>query len=480
VTLGLQGRLTIGYTVLFTAIIAALGAVLVVRLEADLEASLDRELEKGSAHITRGWQAGRADFRELSRTALPSRGSAAQLLHPSGRVLMTYGMGAGAVPLARKRDLEAALEGERRIYEVVAGHERESLRAMASPVERSGRLRVLVVARSFPNVEDSIARLLWPLLLAAPVALLASVACGWWVARRAVRSVERIASETEEIGIDRLHARIAVPPRADEIGDLAVTLNAMLDRLEKGVWAKQRLIADASHQVRTPLAVMRTELDVSLRGDDLTSGARAVLESTREEVDRLSRTVDNLLTLAQADEGRLELLKTRVGLDEAMESATRPLLGLAAAKRVRLLLAGAEGCETKADPQALHEALTNLVENAIKFSPPEGEVRVTAWSGGDEIGVTVTDEGPGVPAHARTRIFDRFYRVGAGGRDAGGSGLGLAICREIAVAHGGRVWVDSEEGRATSFSLALPRSPELKGADDSERGLARTLIRPLG
>ena len=316
-------------------------------------------------------------------------------------------------------------------------------------------------------------------MLAAPVALLATVVFGSWLARRALRSVEKMASETEEIGIDRLHARIEVPPAAGEIGNLAVTVNAMLDRLERGVREKHRLIADASHRVRTPLTVMRTELDVSLRGDDLPSAARAVLESTREEVDRMSRTVDNLLRLAQADEGRLELVRTRVALDEAMEAATRPLLALASAKGVRLHLAGADGCEAEVDRQALHEALTNLVENAIKFGPPGGEVRLTAWCSGHEVGVTVTDEGPGVPAHARTRIFDRFYRVDAGGGDAAGSGLGLAICREIALAHGGRVWVD-DEGKGSAFSLAFPRSPERPGGDDPERELAATVARPSG
>jgi signal transduction histidine kinase len=249
-----------------------------------------------------------------------------------------------------------------------------------------------------------------------------------------------------------------------------VTLNALLDRLEQGVREKDRLIADASHQVRGPLAVMRAELDVSLRGDELSSAARAVLESTREEVDRMSRTVDNLLTLAQADEGRLEPLKARVVLDEAIESAARPLRALAAAKRMRLELAGAEGCEAQADPLALHQALTNLMENAIKFGRPGGEVRVTAWSRGGEVGVTVADDGPGIPVHARARVFDRFYRADpGGGGEAPGSGLGLAICREIAVAHGGRVWVESEERKGSAFSLALPRLPTAERGRPSDR-----------
>ena len=151
------------------------------------------------------------------------------------------------------------------------------------------------------------------LLLAGPAALAATALGGWWLARKALLPVDRMTSQAEEIGIDRLHERIALPRARDEIGRLAETLNAMLDRLERGVEEKRRLVADASHELRTPLAAMRAELDVSLMADDLPPAGREVLESTREEVDRMSRIVDNLLTLARVDEGRLELLTTQGG-----------------------------------------------------------------------------------------------------------------------------------------------------------------------
>ena len=166
---------------------------------------------------------------------------------------------------------------------------------------------MLAVAEPFQPVEDSVQRVLTLLLFTVPVALAGAAAGGWWLARKALRPVERMTSKAEQIGIDRLGERIAVPRGSDELAHLAVTLNAMLDRLQHGVAEKQRLVADASHDLRSPLAVMRAELDVSLRGD-LTPAARGVLVSVHEEVDRMSRTVDNLLTLAQADEGHLQLL----------------------------------------------------------------------------------------------------------------------------------------------------------------------------
>ncbi|MGH8939676.1 MAG: HAMP domain-containing sensor histidine kinase, partial [Actinomycetes bacterium] len=268
--------------------------------------------------------------------------------------------------------------------------------------------------------------------------------------------VERMTSDAEEIGTGQLHERVAVPVSNDEVRRLAVTLNAMLARIERGVLDRPRLIADASHELRTPLAVMRAEFDVSLRGDDLSPAAREVLESAVEEVDRVSRTVDNLLALGAVEEGRLELLTARVNLRQAIEDAAKPLRLLAAAKEVALRVDGGRW-ETQADPQRLHLALTNLIENAVKFTPSGGSVHVTSWQESAEVGVTVRDEGPGIPADDREHLFDRYYRVDSARRfDLGGSGLGLAISRQVALAHGGRLWVDSEVGAGSSFSLALP------------------------
>jgi signal transduction histidine kinase len=238
----------------------------------------------------------------------------------------------------------------------------------------------------------------------------------------------------------------------------------MLDRLEQGVREKHRLVADASHELRTPLAVMRAELDVSLRGDDLSPAEREVLESLREEVDRLGRMADDLLVLAQADEGRLPLLTRPIALGEAVESAVHPLRPLAEAKGVRLEVQGSRDArrpETEADPERLRQVLTNLLDNAIAFTPRGGVVRVEEWARGGDVGVTVTDDGPGIPPEARPRVFDRFYRVDPSrAREGGGTGLGLAICSEIARAHGGRVWVESVDDHGSAFSIALPSRQE--------------------
>ena len=171
----------------------------------------------------------------------------------------------------------------------------------------------------------------------------------------------------------------------------------------------------------------------------------------------MSRTVDNLLTLAEVDEGRLGLLTSTFELREAIDAAVTPLRALAAAKDVRIEISGSARPVT-ADFHRIQQALINLIENAVKFSRAGGLVRVIIWESGQESGVTVSDDGPGVPAHADDLVFQRFYRAHRGAGSPAGSGLGLALCREVATAHGGRVWVERGPAGGSAFSLGLPRA----------------------
>jgi heavy metal sensor kinase len=459
VRLPIRTRLTAWYAALLAVIIVVLGAFLVLQLRADLQQQVDRDVREGADIVAQGYSTeGTAEFLEVAEKALPRGGSGAQVLDPEGRILLTDGDPVADRHMAPAGARADALRGRPRLMTVALGEDGQRYRAMVLAVRRLGMLRVVVVAESLANVERSVNQVLLLFLLAGPAALAATALGGWWLARKALLPVERMTSQAEEISIDRLHERVAVPQARDEIGHLAETLNAMLARLEQGIIDKRRLIADASHELRTPLAVMRAELDVTLRSRDLSPESREVLESSREEVARMSRTVDDLMTLAEVDEGRLGLLPRRVQLRSAIDAAARPLGPLATAKGVRLEIGG-DACLTEADPHRLHQALTNFIENAIKYANPDGLVRVTTWCRDDEVGVTVADDGPGIGPEARLHVFDRFYRVdGARSREGGGSGLGLAICREIADAHGGRVWVESEEGSGSAFSLALPRT----------------------
>jgi heavy metal sensor kinase len=460
VRLPIRVRLTAWYIAVLAAIIGVLGPFVVLQFRADMKAAVDRDVERMWRPLARQYAAaGLQDYASYSGTVLP-RDGADQVFDSGGRLLASWGQAAAHDIVAPPEARADALAGRTRLVTVALGPGHEEYRALIAPIDRLGQRHVLAVAEPLQAVEDSVERVLALLLITVPAALAAASLAGWWLARKALRPVDRMTSKAEQIGIDRLDERIAVPSGADELAHLAVTLNAMLDRLEHGVAEKQRFVAHASHDLRTPLAVMRAELDVNLRGS-LDPSSRVVLESVREEVDRMSRTVDNLLTLAQADEGRLQLLTTRVALNDAIHAAIRPLQAAAAAKDLVLaaddgLVAG-DPIDVEADAYRLQQVLANLIENAIKYTPPGGEVRVSTWQRDGEVGVTVADTGPGISADARPHIFERFFRVdGARGRTSGGSGLGLAICREVAEAHGGRVWVESNDGKGSAFSLALP------------------------
>jgi signal transduction histidine kinase len=323
--------------------------------------------------------------------ALPSRAAGAQLLDPRGRVLAWRGDPVTARPLHARPGAAS----------VRIGDEDFRLRAVTLP---GGRRLVLV--QSLEAAEDAGDRARTLVLLAGPALLLVAAAGGWWLAGKALRP-----------------------------------LDATLER-------QRRLIADASHELRTPLAAMRAELDVALDDPALPRAGRAVLGSAREEVDRLTAIVRDLLMLARADERRLAPARDVLDLRELARDA--------AARDARVVVAG-EPALVAGDREGLRRALGNLVDNALQASPPGAPVTLTTWRANGTAGVTVADRGPGVPEEARERIFERFARLDEA-RGRGGSGLGLAICRELVRAHGGEVTLAGGPG-GSAFSIRLPAAP---------------------
>ena len=454
--LPIRARMTAWYVILLAAIIVAVGAFLVLRLRSDLTEAVDRTLHPAAAQIADGYRAeGAPEAVDVARSVLTGERPAAQILDPSGRVAVSVGDPVARTPMLTRADAAAVLRGGELTRTVELGRADQRFRLVARPTSRRGQRQVAVAAESMGSVDRSVRRVLVLLLIAGPAALLATALGGWWLARRALRPIDRMTARAAAIDLDRIDDRLVVPDTGDEVAHLATTLNAMLDRIGQGIEEQHRLVADASHELRTPLAAMRSEIDVSLRADDLPPAARAVLESAREEVDRMTRTVDDLLVLASLDEGRLELLAEPLDLHDVVAHAVASLDTLAHTRGVSLSVDGPAAMAV-GDADRLGHAVRNLVENAIKFSPEGGEVVATTWAADGEVGVTVRDQGPGVAPEVRERIFDRFFRADpARTRSTGGGGLGLAISREIAVAHAGRVWVDDAGARGSAFSLAV-------------------------
>jgi heavy metal sensor kinase len=465
----IRARMTAWHVAVVALIVAALGAFLVLRLHSNLIAASDTRLRSAVDQIAFGYhKEGAPEARDVSATVLSGKATASQVIDPAGRVLASFGDRIAAVPMIGTADTRRALSGERVYRTRRLGSAGRSFRVVASVTTRGGARLVVAAAESTAAIDRSVGQLRTLLLIGWPVAILITAACGWWLATRSLRPISRMTAEADGIAVDRLSDRLPVPETGDEVARLAETLNRMLGRVEAGMEEQQRLVADASHELRSPLAAMRAEIEVSLRADGLDGDARAVLISTLEEVERLSSTVDGLLILASADQGALDLNLATVDLTATTRQHAERFRALAVARDVELVLS-LRPAWVRGDRDWLGKAVANLIDNAIKFSPPGGRVLVSTESDRRECRVTVLDEGPGIPPEERERVFARFYRRDqARTRSLGGTGIGLSIVREVAIAHGGRVWVDASPRGGSAFTIAIPAvaEPAAEGSRD--------------
>ena len=457
--LPVRARVTAWYVLLLALILATLGSFLLLRLRADLVAEVDEGLDAQAAGVLAD-DDGLAVISGRPVAGLPPGETAAQLVSATGQVKDRAGSAAPEQSLLTPAMRRRVLAGHQVRAEVRVGPERARYRVLALRRNAGRSGTVLVLAAPLSDVDRSVERLRLLLAVAGPVALALAGGGGWLLTRAALRPVDRMTEQADAIGADRLGDRVSVPDAADELTRLARTLNGMLERIERGVVTQRRFVADASHELRTPLAVMRAELEVALRDHNRAADASEVLDSAAEEVARMSKIVDDLLTLAHRDENRLELMLEPVDLGKVATGVAVQLRPLAEAAGVQLAVAAPAGAVVLADRARLTQVVTNLVDNAVKFTGAGGSVRVRVWEADDGAGLAVADTGPGIaPEHLR-RVFDRFYRLDpARSRARGGSGLGLAICRELVEAHGGRIRAESVEGAGSTFSLALPIQP---------------------
>lgn len=278
------------------------------------------------------------------------------------------------------------------------------------------------------------------------------------LSRGILRPIQNIAARAGQITSSRLHERIPVHGTGDEIDQLAEVFNRTLTRLDESFRQLRQFTADASHELRTPLAAIRAIGEVGLERDVSRQEYRELVGSMLEEVNRLTRLVDDLLMIARGDSGSIRLKLAEIHLMDLARDTVALLEPLAEEKNQKLAVSGSEDAIVRGDPVFLRQALINVVHNAIKYSP-EGAVTSIAVERevGGEVAISVTDGGPGIAPEHRGRIFDRFYRADAGrSRDAGGFGLGLAISQWAVEAHQGKIKVVSGEGGGSTFRIQLP------------------------
>jgi heavy metal sensor kinase len=278
------------------------------------------------------------------------------------------------------------------------------------------------------------------------------------LALRTLRPIERMSHTAGSISEHDLSRRIDADALPRELHDLGATLNAAFARLEAAFERQARFTADASHEMRTPLAVVRAQAEHALSKDRSPREYREALEACWRATLRMTRVVEQLLALARADAHTLEVARERVELDELVREAIRETAVDAEAAKVSVDF-DSDPVTITGDASLLHEVVSNLVSNAIRYNAPGGRVQVALHAADETATLVVSDDGEGIPAHALPHIFERFFRADpARSRERGGSGLGLAITRWIVEAHGGSITARSELGVGSEFTVTLPNA----------------------
>ena len=296
------------------------------------------------------------------------------------------------------------------------------------------------------------------LLLGFPIAVLLAGFGGYALARKALAPIDSMATQAKTISAERLGERLSIENPEDELGKLGAVFNDTLARLQAAFDQLRRFTSDASHELRTPLTAIRSVGEVALQDQRSPAEYRDVIGSMLEEVDRLTRLSESLLALSRADAGHVQVQREDTSLVHVAREASSLVEVLAEEKRQRIDIEGNAELLVSVDRLILRQAIVNLLDNAIKYSPAESRILVRVQSEGDkQVSLDVVDQGPGVPSEHQPYVFDRFYRVDkARTREWGGTGLGLSITRWAIEAHGGNVALESTEGRGSTFRISLP------------------------
>jgi heavy metal sensor kinase len=486
-----RARLTVWYTLVLGAPLVLFAAASFLVLERALHRRTDNFLEAALAAFGTSL---RGELYEMPTTKLAIRAALTEfrfrdlqlvVMDSSSRIVDSAAPGRGTdaaaqlAPHAADAESDVFVEPEAgvdlsRIDAGLAGRpvaerialtlddDRGGYRLHARPVTLRGEVFRIVAAYPLHGIRDTLAAVGVAYLVAIPLLLLAAALGGYFLATRGLSPVSAMIGRAAEISATNLHERLPVENPGDELGRLATVVNGLLARLEGSFAHQRRFMADASHELRTPVAILRTEADVTLTREhrseeEYRESATVIRDASR----RLGRIVDDLFLLARADSGHLPVRRDDVYLDEIVHEAARSVRALATDRGIRVELVPLVDAPFRGDADLLGRLLLNLLDNAIKFSPRGSTVVLALARREGHYEIRVADSGPGIAPEAQAQVFDRFFRVDktrarGAATDSAGAGLGLAIARWIAESHGGSLVLARSDATGSEFIVTLP------------------------
>ena len=458
-----RGRLTLFYVSVLAAALIIVGVLIYVLLARALYVRVDENLQAGvriaMTSLSNDLAEGQ-DYQDAARSTAAEQSSSQQMLaiyDQDGRLLAESG---------RDGDLEIALpsvaaipDGEELLQTVLESDGDDRHRLAFRRVSMPPSEYIVVVGADLEPMDEELEFLRGILGYIVPIALCLAGIGGSFLARQSLLPVVSMADRARKIGVENLSERLPVANSRDELGHLAETFNELLGRLEASLILQRQFMADASHELRTPVTTTRTAASVALQHPHRDeSEYRETLEIVEQQAARLSRVVDDMFMLARADAGNYPVRMTPMYLDEVIDDVVRAARVVASTRNVSIDPTTVPSAAFTGDEDLLRRMIVNLIDNAVRHAPAGSTVRVELDQTDNGYAIAVKDQGPGIPPEIRAHIFERFFRGDASRRSSAhdGAGLGLALARWIANAHGGDVVLARSSQSGSTFVISLP------------------------
>ena len=458
-----RGRLTLFYVSVLAAALAIVCVLIYVLLARTLFLRIDENLQAGlgiaATSLSNDLEEGQ-DYQDAARSTAAEQASSAQMLaiyDGNGRLLADSG---------RDPDLEIslpaldAIPGSDALLETVLERDGDDRHRLAfRRVSLPAAEYIVAVGADLDPLDEELAFLRGILGYVVPIALVLAGIGGSFLARQSLSPVVAMADRARRIGVENLSERLPVANPRDELGHLAETFNELLGRLEASLLQQRQFMADASHELRTPVTITRTAAAVALQQDHRDeSEYRDTLKIVEQQAARLSRVVDDMFTIARADTGSYPMRVTPMYLDEVVDEVVRATRVVAQTRNVSVESTVVPSAVFTGDEELMRRMIGNLVDNAVRHTPEGSCVRVELDETDSGYAIAVKDQGPGIPTEIRSQIFERFFRGDASRRKSAqdGAGLGLGLARWIARAHGGDVVLARTSPSGSTFVISLP------------------------